>query len=150
MFEVYNVKSGDTIEIISQKYNITPNNLYKLNGLRNDYVLREGSNIVVPKTGNSYFSYYTVKNGDSLYKIAKEYNVNYELLEILNGLKNEDYIYPNQVIAVPSAGVNVYITKEGDTLNGVIKGIKANPMLLLNENPNIYLTPDQIIVYKER
>lgn len=150
MFEIYNVQKGDTIDLISAKYNITPGNLYKLNGFRSEYVPSVGSNIIVPKNNNKYFNYYTVQKGDSLFKIAKEYNTNYELLAILNGLENEDYIYPNQVIVVPSAGVNVYITKNGDTLNGVINGIKANPMLLLNQNSNIYLTPDQIIVYKER
>ena len=150
MFEIYNVQKGDTIDLISAKYNITPSNLYKLNGFRSEYVPSVGSNIIVPKNNNKYFNYYTVQKGDSLFKIAKEYNTNYELLAILNGLENEDYIYPNQVIVVPNAGVNVYITKDGDTLNGVINGIKANPMLLLNQNSNIYLTPDQIIVYKER
>ena len=138
MFEIYNVQKGDTIDLISAKYNITPNNLYKLNGFRSEYIPSVGSNIIVPKNNNKYFNYYTVQKGDSLFKIAKEYNTNYELLAILNGLENEDYIYPNQVIVVPNNGVNVYITKDGDTLNGVINGIKANPMLLLNQNSNIY------------
>ena len=33
---------------------------------------------------------------------------------------------------------------------GIANGIKANMSVLLYENPNIYLLPDQIIIYKER
>lgn len=33
---------------------------------------------------------------------------------------------------------------------GVINGIKANMSTFLYENPNIFLLPDQILVYKEK
>ena len=54
------------------------------------------------------------------------------------------------LVKVSKMGVNIYITKEGDTLMGIINGIKANISVLLSENPNIYLLPDQIIIYKEK
>lgn len=149
MYDIYVVKKEDTIESISKKFNISPSNLYKLNGFSPDYILQVGTNIVVPKLKNPYFNYYTVQKGDNLYKIAKLYNINENLLAELNGLEKEDYIYPNQVIVVPKRGVNIYITKEGDTLMGIVKGINANLNLLLKENPNIYLSSDQIIIYKE-
>ena len=107
------------------------------------------SYIGVPYISNSG-NYYTVQKGDNLYKIAKIYNINENLLAELNGLNKADYIYPNQVIVVPKPGVNVYITKDGDTLMGVVKGIKANINVLLSENPNIFLQSDQIIIYKEK
>lgn len=150
MYDIYTIKNGDTVETISNKFNISPSNLYKLNGFTPDYTLSVGSNIIVPKSQNPYFNYYTVQKGDNLYKIAKIYNINENLLAELNGLNKADYIYPNQVIVVPKPGVNVYITKDGDTLMGVVKGIKANINVLLSENPNIYLRPDQIIIYKEK
>ena len=150
MYDIYTIKSTDTLESISNKFNISPSNLYKLNGFTPDYILQTGTNIIVPKKQNPYFNYYTVQKGDNLYKIAKTYNINENLLAELNGLNKEDYIYPNQVIVVPQRGVNIYITKEGDTLMGIVKGINANLNLLLSENPNIYLRPDQIIIYKEK
>ena len=150
MYDIYTIKSSDTIESVSNKFNISPSNLYKLNGFTPDYILRAGSNIIVPKSQNSYFNYYTVQKGDNLYKIAKIYNINENLLAELNGLNKADYIYPNQVIVVPKPGVNVYITKDGDTLMGVVKGIKANINVLLLENPNNFLQSDQIIIYKEK
>lgn len=150
MYDIYTVKKDDTLESISNRFNISPSNLYKLNGFSPDYILSAGSNIVVPKSQNLYFNYYTVQKGDNLYKIAKIYNINEYLLAELNGLNKADYIYPNQVIVVPKPGVNVYITKDGDTLMGVVKGIKANINVLLSENPNIFLQSDQIIIYKEK
>ena len=150
MYDIYVIKQGDTLEGISKKFNITPSNLYKLNGFNSDFVLKTGNQIIVPKNNNQYFYYYTIKQGDNLYGISKKYHINEDLLAQINGLEKNDYIYPNQVIAIPKEGVNIYITKEGDTLRGVVDGIQANMSVLLYENPNIYLLPDQIIIYKEK
>lgn len=43
---------------------------------------------------DTYFEYYTIKKGDSLYKIAKTYNINPSLLASMNGFDMNDYIYP--------------------------------------------------------
>ena len=67
---------------------------------------------------------------------------------MLNGLDNEDYIYPNQVIMIPKNGVRIYITAEGDTLQNIIKGINADTNKFLTENNNLYLLPEQLIIYK--
>lgn len=149
MFEIYTVSPGDTIETISDSFNISPSNLYKLNGFTPDYLLEEGKNIIVPKLTNDYFTYYTIKKGDTISKIAKEYNVNTKLLSILNGLNTQDYIYPNQTIVVPQKDVSIYITGNKDTINEIIKGINANTSDLLKQNPNIYVMPEQLIVYKQ-
>lgn len=149
MYEIYKVGRGDTLENIASSFNISPANLYKLNGFDPDFVLEEGMSIIVPKVSNDYFSYYTIKKGDSLYNIAKEYDVNVNLLAILNGLNLADYIYPNQTIVVPQKGVGIYITQKNDTINEIIKGIGANTVSLLKQNPKIYVMPDQIIIYKQ-
>lgn len=43
---------------------------------------------------------YTVKSGDSLYKIAKNYNITVEDILKLNYIKNPDLIYPGQEIVI--------------------------------------------------
>lgn len=73
MYEIYNVKNGDTIESISKMYNILPSTLYKINGFNKDYVLKVGNNIIVPKTRNNYFDYYTVQKGDTIFMGNNEY-----------------------------------------------------------------------------
>ncbi|WP_018248286.1 L,D-transpeptidase family protein [Orenia marismortui] len=48
------------------------------------------------------FLYYTVKNGDTLYKIAKNHNTTVnKLLKINKQIKNKNSIYPGQLIKIP-------------------------------------------------
>ncbi|WMM24300.1 5'-nucleotidase C-terminal domain-containing protein [Tissierella sp. MB52-C2] len=44
---------------------------------------------------------YTVKSGDVLWRIAKEFNTTWQELAKFNSLKNPNLIFPNQVILVP-------------------------------------------------
>ena len=148
MYDVYTIQNGDTIESISNKYNITPYILYQLNGFSTDYILIPGNNIIVPKTSSIYYDYYTIKKGDNLYNIASKYNTDYNVLSLINGLDPDDYIYPNQVIAVPKNGVKYYITKETDTLIDISNNLGANINDILNQNNQLYLLPEQLIVYK--
>ena len=58
-----------------------------------------------------YYTYYTVNKGDTLYSISKKFNVNPKLVSELNGLKVEEYIYPNQTLIIPKKGIQYYISK---------------------------------------
>ena len=97
---------------------------------------------------NSFFDYYTVSSGDTLYNIANKNKIDKKLLAQLNGINETDYIYPNQVLIVPKAGSILYITNVGDTLDEVASKFKTNMMELMEQNKNIYLQPEQLIVYK--
>lgn len=149
MFEIYKVGKGDTLETIADSFNISLANLYEINGFNPDILLEESMNIIVPKKKNEYFTYYTIEKGDTLTKIANKYDTNPNLLAILNGLNIDDYIYPNQTIVIPNKNVNIYITKEKDTINEIIGGIGTTPDKLISQNPKIYVIPDQIIIYKQ-
>ena len=100
------------------------------------------------KPNNDYFQYYTIQKGDSLYQVARKYNVNASLLAILNGLNLNDYIYPEQVIMIPKDNYAYYITKEGDTLGLVAETFNTNTSNLIKYNPTIYLQEGQLIVNK--
>ena len=63
-----------------------------------------------------------VQKGDTLWKIAKKYGVNFEELKMLNSqLSNPDMIMPGMKIKVPTSGGN--IKKETQTGTG---GAKIN------------------------
>ena len=96
-----------------------------------------------------YYTYYTVSKGDTLYSISKKFNVNPKLVSELNGLKVEEYIYPNQTLIIPKKGIQYYITKDDDTLNLVSKVFGANESDIVKQNKTIYLLPGQMIVYRE-
>ena len=96
-----------------------------------------------------YYTYYTVESGDSLYSISRKFNVNPKLVSELNGIKEDEYIYPNQTLIIPKKGIQYYITKEDDTLRLVAGIFKTKEENLINLNKSIYLLPGQMIFYKE-
>ena len=94
---------------------------------------------------------YVVKQGDSLYKIAKEYGVTVNDLLNANGLKNA-LIYPNQVLIIPLNNNGEiyfveYVVKENDTLEGIAAKYKISIKDLDNYNnlEKIYLASDQVL-----
>jgi LysM repeat protein len=83
--KVYNhVKVGTPIKII--------HNLKSINK-----EVEQDSN----KESNSNYIIYTVKRGDSLYKISKKYHTSIPELVELNQIINPDQIYPGQKIKIP-------------------------------------------------
>ena len=148
MYDKYLIKSGENLSSIAKKFNTLESTILDINNIPFPDMVREGLEIIVPQNSSNYFEYYTIKQGDSLYQIARKYNINPELLATLNGLNMDDYIYPNQRIMVPKREYSYYITKEGDTINLVCDKFNINRDKLLKENPTIYLAEGQLLVNK--
>ena len=149
MYDKYLIKRGENIDILAKKFATNPNLLMEINNIPFPDYFREGKEIIVPLKKDKYFEYYTVKKGDSLYKIAREKNLNPELLALLNGLDDDDYIYPNQSIMLPKSNYSYYVTAEGNTMDMVIKKFGVDKNTFLNENEVIYLMPGQLLVKKK-
>lgn len=145
MYNVIKVLEGETLSDIAARFQTTVENLQEINNLENAN-LRIGQEIIVPETSKQYFEYYTVKKGDSIYAIARRYNINPELLASLNGLNYSDYIYPDQVILIPKANFSYYVTKEGDTIDSVANVFGVTRDRLLSENNIVYLLEGQLLV----
>ena len=146
MYDTYVIEENDTINSISSKFNTSPEVIYQLNGYVLDIV--PGNTLVVPRVTSNYFDYYKVNKGDTLYKIASDNKIDANLLAQLNGLNKSDYIYPNQTLLIPKAGSILYFTAVGDTLSEIAKGLNVSIDKLVSQNDNIYLQPEQLIVYK--
>ena len=149
MYSIYQVEYGDTIDIIAKKSGTNPETIKNINGINRDSDLVVGSLVVIPKKTDNYFENYVVKQGDSIYSIARMYNANPDTLLLLNGLNKDDYIYPNQEIIVPLNGVMVYVTKEGDTIDYIINNLGIDADELNKQNKKIFVMPDQLIVNKK-
>ena len=98
---------------------------------------------------NPYFVEYTVKKGDSIYELARRENVDPSQLLRLNGLNETDIIYAGQKIMLPRKGVSFYVTEMDDTLNMILKRLNVSANDLARQNRTIYLTNDQLLVYKK-
>lgn len=150
MYDKYLIQRGDTLKSIAEKYNTSPETILDLNNIAFQDEIREGREIIVPGNKEKYFEYYTISSGDTIYGIARKYNINPELLALLNGLENSDYIYPNEDILIPKSNYSYYVTTEGDTLETVANKFKTNKNELISQNETIYLLPSQLIVKKNR
>lgn len=117
---VYIVQSGDSLWSIARKLGITVAELRAYNNLTSD-ILQIGQVLLVP-TLQEETNTYTVKSGDSLWSIARQFNIT------VNDLKNENNLTSNlisigQILKIPtSEPINpepnyvVYIVKSGDSL----------------------------------
>ena len=147
MYKIYQVGYGDTIESIADMVGTTVDELNEINGFNGKEVIM-GDLIIVPNKNNTMFTKYLIKNGDTLYMIAKNYNVNPKTLAILNGLDMDDYIYPNQEIIIPNDNIDIYVTKNGDTMETLLNNFNTTLERLEKDNKNIYLQENQIIIHK--
>lgn len=149
MYTIYQVEYGDTISSIANKVGTSINDIKNINGITGDSDLVVGSLIVVPREENKLFESYTVKKGDSVYSIAKDYNTELETLLLLNGLNKDEYIYPNQELMVPASNVSIYVTKSGDTIDGIINNLGIDANTFNKENQRIFVLEDQLVVHKK-
>lgn len=145
----YIVEKSDTIESIGRKFNIPVIEIIRANNLKEPYLLTEGQSLTIPTGLYNIFDYYTVKKGDNLYDISKNKNTSVDILSQINGLEKDEYIYEGQTLLVPKPNIDLYITKEGDTIDNVSEIFKASTPDVIYSNNNIYLLPGQLIIYSK-
>ena len=123
-YKIYIVKKGDTLYSIARNNNITVDELIAYNNLKNNS-LSIGQQLLIPITiisgVNGNYDTYTVKKGDSLYKIAKDYGLSVEELKRINNLQTS-LLNIGQVLKIPksetveSSNYIEYVVKAGDSL----------------------------------
>ena len=109
----YVVKKGDTLYKIANKYNITVEELKKLNNLLSDN-LNIGQKLIIFENINLPSNIYIVEKGDTLYSIASAYGISVEELKRLNGLTTNG-IYIGQELIVPTADIDLPEPPQQDT-----------------------------------
>src|SRR5574344_393619 len=98
MYEIYVTMYGDNLSSIADKFSISVDELERINGKID--TIAPGMQIVVPKSNRIPFNTYIVKQGDTIYDIARESNLNPKYLLMINGLNENDFIYPNQELII--------------------------------------------------
>ncbi len=118
--KIYLVKKGDSLYKISRRFGVSVSALKKLNGLRGN-IIRAGQKIVIrvygkpakgaQKENRSSYTYrisggkkiYTVRQGNSLYSIARAFGISIKNLKMMNGLQGE-IIRPGMKLIVGYTG----------------------------------------------
>ncbi len=146
MYSIYEVEENDTLTNIANSLGVDLSKLIELNG-RLDNVSK-GQLIIIPNQNQNYITYEVVA-GDNLYQIAKKYGTTVDIIERLNGLEQNSYIYPKQKLLIPKENNGLYITKENQTITELVDELGVNINDLLRNN-QIYLVSDQIITYDKK
>ena len=123
----YIVKRGDTLYSIAKENNTTIEEIKNINNL-NSNILIINQEIKIPESKketiseDDIYDTYIVSKGDSIYGIAKKFNININDLIKINNL-DDLTIQINQKLLVPKLNSNeeIYIVEKGDTLWSVAK-----------------------------
>ncbi len=122
--EEYIVEKGDTLYSLSKRFNISIEELKRINNL-NDDILSIGQVLKLSNTDDNEYDTYIVKKGDSLWAISKEYNIPLNELIKINSLTDLT-LQINQELLVPKTNKNIYIVKAGDTLWSIARKNNIN------------------------
>ena len=103
---VHKVKKGETLYSISKKYGITVRELCLSAGIKDTDVIKEGQLLALPKkekkvTSEKKTDTYEVKAGDTLYSLAKKWDITVDTLKVMNMMAGNDTIILGQILIVP-------------------------------------------------
>lgn len=87
---LYIVQNGDTLWSIARKFGVSIDDIRNANNLTND-ILSIGMSLIIPTgtTANNNIIVYTVKKGDSLWALAREYNTSIDDIKKLNNITSD-------------------------------------------------------------
>lgn len=143
------VKKGETLYRIAKKYNITLEELKKLNNLR-DNNLKLGQKLIISKNYsihfNNNFLIHEVKEGETLYRISLHYNVPIEILKSINHIE-DNVVFVGQKLKIPYSQLEetpfilenpaiVYQEKPEDLLPQKLSKFFLNKSILDKEEEN--------------
>lgn len=107
----YKVQSGDSLWSISNKFNVSIDEIKYANKLTSDIIYVDQNLKIVSN------NVYVVKSGDTLYKLSKTYNTTVDKIKKDNNLTTDNiYIGQNLMINQETIDTTKYIVKKGDTL----------------------------------
>lgn len=120
--DTYIVKSGDSLYSIAQKYNTTVDELKKLNNLTSN-LLSIGQSLKLPTKSENNYIEYTVKKGDNLYSISRNYGLTQSELMDYNNLTS-NLLSIGQILKIPvskdsTSQQTTYTVQKGDSLYSI-------------------------------
>ncbi|MFD2180334.1 LysM peptidoglycan-binding domain-containing protein [Veronia pacifica] len=170
----YKVKSGDSLGLIAQRNNTTVKIIQRANQLSGTRI-RAGQHLLIPKsiqdeahytfsapqrlakiTSQSHGNYklkHTVKSGESLWIIGRQYKVSHKTLARWNGMSPKDTLRPGQKLVIwkeAKSGERIktitYQIRRGDSLSSIAAKYKVSVTQLRKWNSlrkGSYLQPGQ-------
>ena len=157
----HTVNKGDNLWDLAIKYDTEVDVIKEVNYLNND-LLSINDNLLIPlgKTkSNNFIPYemYIVSEGDTLWSIAKKYNLNINNLARMNSLNKNEYLQLGQQLSIGNKNIYrnmeskkrtiLYSVKQGDNLFKISElfDVTISSIEEINKFSNPTLMPGQII-----
>ena len=155
------VEEGDNLWSLASKYETEVKIIKEINYLRSD-LLSIGDTLLVPlgKTkSNNFIPYemHIVSEGDTLWSIAAEYNLDIRDLTSMNSINQDDYLQLGQQLTIGNKNIHrnieskkrtiLYSVKQGDNLYKISElfDVSIKSIEEVNNFKNPILMPGQII-----
>jgi membrane-bound lytic murein transglycosylase D len=141
----HRVRRGDTLSGIAARYGTSVGAIMRTNNLRSANRIWPGQRLQVPVSGgrapstasfNPTSGEHTVRRGESLYSIARQYRTTVDRLKRDNRLSGTT-IYPGQKLKVApgsQSGLRRYVVRSGDTPSGIASSHRVSLSALLRAN----------------
>lgn len=152
-YMVYTVKRGDSLWDIANQYNVSVNDIVDYNNLGTT-LLQIGQQLLIPNSSgitedDEMGITYVVKSGDTLWSIAKRYNVSVDDLKNANNITN-NLLTVGQNLIIPETGAyKTYIVKSGDSLWKIAQenNINVDDLIKLNDlNSTVLQIGQQLLI----
>ena len=156
---LYKVQRGDTLSEIALEHNTTVSHLVLINDIKNPNLIFVGEILTIScnhnngsgNTSEGNTIIYTIKRGDTLSKIALEYNTTVVNLVELNNIQNPNLIYVGETLKIQINNDNTnefYTVQAGDTLSEIALkyNTTVNEIVKKNDiiNPNLIYPGDRL------
>ena len=155
------VQSGDSLWSLASKYDTEVKIIKKINYLNND-LLSINDTLLIPLSkskSNNFIPYemYIVSEGDTLWSIAKEYNIEIRDLSRMNSIDENSYLQLGQQLSIGNKNIHrnmeskkrtiLYSVKQGDNLFKISElfDVSIRSIEEINNFKNTTLMPGQII-----
>ena len=156
----YVVQPGDTLASLSRRFGVGLAALIELNELSDPDNLSVGQELRIPgvaPAGVGRGGTYVVKEGDTLFSIARQYGVTVDSLAQANNISDPSTLYVGQELVVPrattsrsSGGTRIHVVQPGETLSEIAAqyGVSAEAIMQANgiSDPNSILAGSQLII----
>jgi LysM repeat protein len=124
------VQAGENLYRIGLRYGLSWVTLAQYNNLPNASVVYVGQVLRIPGTGTpdtespAETVSYTVRRGDTLFRIGQRFGVSWVEIAEANGIVNPNQIYPGQVLKIPASAPGpspefTHIVSRGETLYSI-------------------------------
>jgi len=148
----YKIAQGDTLFSIARKFKVSIEDIIKLNKLGSNTLIHPGDIIKIPSKGyveaakeavaKNNKTVYKVRKGDTLYSIARLYNMKPNTVRKLNNLKRNPRLKPGMELTVLGKPKQLakrkkatkYVVRRGDTIWRIARmhGLTISQLKLLN------------------